>query len=514
MALGPLRWVLAGAALLIGVGAVIVSTAFDRPTSARVVGDDAPVNGGARDAEDIRSNNSPTLVRNPRRGENLVVANRIDTPEFGCALHVSFDGGARWSDVALPSPAGEEPKCFGPDAAFAADGTLYVSFVTLSGRGNTPNAGWIVESSDGGRTFTTPRRTLGRLAFQVRLAVDPDDARRVYLTWLQGADLGFLKFARPGNPIRSAHSEDGGRTWSAPSRVSSPARGRSIAPTPAVGPGGELYVLYLDLGEDQLDYEGAHRGEGGPPYPGRFSLVLARSLDGGGTWQESLVDDGVVPIERFVVFFPPFPSVAVAPSGRVYAAFHDARAGDADVWLWSLAAGSGRWSSARRVNGTARGDGSWQYLPQLAVAPDGRLDVAYYDRRDDPDNGMNHAALQSSSDGGETFTPAIRLSSRSFSSEIGFGSRNDLPTLGSRLALASTADRALAVWTDTRAGTVASNKQDLARAVVAFSEPARLAPALRGGLRYGGIALVLVAICFFGAGLARRPRASRDRRRG
>ncbi len=497
---GSLRWVLAGALLLMGLGAVVVSTAFDEPESVRTVGRDAPVNAGASRPSDIRSNNSPTLVGNPASDRNLTVANRIDTPQFGCALHVSFDGGAEWVDTRLPLPEGEQRKCFGPDAAFAPDGTLYVSFVTLKGRANTPNAGWVVRSTDGGRTFSAPVRTLGRLSFQVRLVVDPGDSRRVYLTWLQGSDLGFLKFAGPGNPIQSARSDDGGATWGPPTRVSSPARGRSIAPTPAVGADGELYILYLDLGEDRLDYEGAHAGEGGPPYPGPFSLVLARSVDEGSTWGESVVDE-IVPIERFVVFFPAFPSIAVAPDGRIYVAFHDARLGDPDVWLWSLGKGSEDWEAGTRVNDTPGRDKTWQYLPQLAVAPNGRLDVTYYDRRTDPENVMNHVSLQSSVDEGNSFTPALRLSSKPFSSKIGFGAKNDLPTLGSRLGLISTDDRALSVWTDTRAGTVASNKQDLARAVVALSDPARLSPPAKDGLRYGGIALMLIGLALLAASL-------------
>jgi hypothetical protein len=502
LSFGPLLWAVAVALLLMGIGAVIVSTAFDAPPTANTVGSNAPINAGATDATDIRSNNSPTVVRNPTSAGNLVVANRIDTPEYGCALHVSLDGGAEWADTPLPLPEGEEPKCYGPDAVFASDGTLYVSFVTLEGEGNTPNAGWIVQSTDGGRTFSEPVRALGReLVFQLRIAVDPNDPRRVHLIWLQGEEVGFLKFAQPGNPILSTRSDDGGSTWSSPTRVSSPDRGRSIAPSPAVGPDGELYVLYLDLGEDRLDYEGAHRGEGGPPYPGPFSLVLARSVDQGRTWGESVVADEIVPIDRFVVFFPPSPSIAVAPDGRVYAAFHDARLGDPDVWLWSLAKGSKEWKGATRVNDTPKRDDTWQYLPQVSVAPDGRLDVLYYDRRSDPDDVMNHVSLQSSFDQGDTFTASARLSSQPFSSMIGFGSQEDLPTLGSRLGLASTDDRALAIWTDTRAGTVATNKQDVARAVVAFSEPERLSPATRDGLRYGGIALAVLGLVMLLAGL-------------
>ena len=58
-----------------------------------------------------------------------------------------------------------------------------------------------------------------------------------------------------------------------------------------------------------------------------------------------------------------------------------------------------------RVNDTKRRDGTAQYLPKLAVAPDGRLDVLYYDRRADPENLRNQVSLQSSFDHGESFTP-------------------------------------------------------------------------------------------------------------
>lgn len=63
---------------------------------------------------------------------------------------------------------------------------------------------------------------------------------------------------------------------------------------------------------------------------------------------------------------------------------------------------------------------------------------------------------------------------------IGFGAKHGLADLGGRLALVSDDRRALAVWTDTRAGTQASNKQDLARAVVGFSDPARLSETAKG----------------------------------
>jgi len=490
---------------------MVLSGSSERSREASVTGEaDAPVNVGATDAEDIRAHNSPTVARNPRRPSSLAVSSRIDTPFFSCGLHISSDGGESWSQTPIPAPAGEEPKCYAPDVAFSADGTLYLSFVTLKGRGNVPSAAWLSTSDDGGETLSTPVKVTGPLAFQVRLAPDPTDPERLYMTWLQGSDVAPLRFSLTGNPVKAVRSDDGGTSWSEPVNVSSPSRARVITPSSVVGPDGKLYVLYVDIGEDTLDYAAGHEGMGGPPYDGNFELVLARSSDDGETWEESVVDKALRPISRFIVFFPPFPSIAVAPDGRVYAAFHDNRGGDPDVMLWSLAAGESDWRGPTRVNDTEKRDGTSQYLPKLSVAPNGRLDVLYYDRRADRRRDvMNEVSLQSSFDTGRSFGPRLLVSSRAFDSRIGFGAKEGLPDLGSRLGLLSDDRRALAVWTDTRAGTPQTQKQDLAERSVAFtssSEPI----AGEQGLRYGGIVLVLAGLALLGLWARARRTASSE----
>lgn len=462
----------AAALIAAGIVAIVLSQVLDRCASERVAAADRPVNVGAGDLGDISAHNSPTVVRNPRNARNLVATSRIDSPDFSCAVHASLDGGRTWTRTRVPLPRGSGRVCFAPDAAFGSDGVLHVSYVTLEGVGNRPRAVWVAPSRDGGRTLAAPRRVAGRLAFQVRIAADPSDGRRLYVTWLQARDVGLLKFTGPGNPIRASRSDDGGATWSRPVDVNSPSRGRVLAPSAVVGSGGELYVVFLDVGDDRLDYEGGHHGDGGPPYTGRYALVVARSRDRGASWEESVVDDGVVPTRRFIPFLPPFPSLAIDRSaGRLYVAFEDARRGAPDVYVWSLAPGSGRWSAPVRVNDTPRGDPTWQYLPALAVAPGGRVDVVYYDRRlGGRANLRNEVSLQSSGDGGASFGPRLTLSSRSFDARIGAGSEQGLPDLGSRLALTSDRDGATAVWTDTRAGTDASHKQDLRTARVVVDE--------------------------------------------
>lgn len=491
------------ALVLVGTGALLAGS----PTEAfraRVVGGNVPVNSGALDRRDVGGHNSPTLVRSPNDARRVVAVNRVDTPRFSCAMHVSGDGGSTWSATALPLPGGAGAKCGWPDASFGGDGTLYVSFVTLEGVENAPGAVWVATSADGGRTLSPASRAVGPLAYQVRLAADPAAPARVHLSWVQAAVAGSLGFPEPGNPVMTARSDDGGRTWGTPVQVTPSSRRRVLAPALAPGGGDNLFVAYLDVGEDSLDYHGLHEWEGGQPYTGPWSLVVARSPDAGRSWQETTVDDDLAPIERMVALRPPGPSLAVdRQRGRLYVGFHDRRRGDSDVWVWASADGGARFGAPVRVNDTRSGDATAQYLPALDVTPAGRLDVVYYDRRGDRSNIMNEVSLQSSLDQGRTFGPRLRLSDRRFDSRVGIGSEKGLAELGTRLAVVSGDDRTLAAWADARAGNVASNKQDIARAVVAFSSGSS---GSKRALSWTGTALLASGVALAAATLVNRRR--------
>jgi hypothetical protein len=502
-------WAVAAVALLlIGVGVVVSGLALDVPLEPEVVGGNTPVNASAADPADISAHNSPSIAQNPDDASNLVVGNRIDNPQFSCALHVSLDGGASWSETDVPIPEGEEDKCFAPDVVFDAAGTLYVSYVTLEGRGNTPSAVWLVSSDDGGRTLSEPTRIGDELSFQVQLRADPAEPDRLYLTWLDVDEVATLSLPQPGHPIVASVSDDGGQSWSEPARVSADGHERAVGGSPALADDGTWYVAYFDLADDRLNYHGGHEGLGGPPPEGPWELVVARSTDGGQSWTQTTVDE-LVPTERFLVFLPPFPQLAV-DGETLHLAFHDGRANAddaaeaADVWLWTSPDGGASWQEPVRVNGNPRSDGTRQYLPQIETAPDGRLDVLYYDRRADPDeNVFNEVSLQASADGGASFTERVVLSDEAFDSRIGFGSFRGMPELGTHLALVSTEDHALGVWADTRAGTEASGKQDLTQAIVELAggspAPAWALPALRfGGLALAGLGLLFALVWLWG----------------
>lgn len=448
------------------------------------VGPHVVVNGGGPD-QLVDARNSPTIVRNPRDPTNLAVVLRVDRPGFSAELYTSHDAGESWRMTALPLPEGLD-RPFAPDAAFAPDGTLYVVYVNLEGNGNVPGSLWLARSDDGGRTLEQPTHIADELAFQARLAVD--DAGVVHVTYLQATDVGTLQFVGPV-AIVAVRSEDGGATFSAPVAVSDRDRPRVGAAVPVVGTDGTLLVVYQDFTSNVRDFGNLE----GPPWPEPAALVATRSTDGGRTFSPGVVvDRDVVPAKRFLAFLPEFPSAAAGPDGELVVAWSDARHGDEDVFVRRSTDGAATWSEPVRVNDTPREDGASQYLPAVDIAPNGRVDVAFLDRRHDPDDELMDAYLGSSTDGGASFRN-LRLSSASFDSRIGATVSPHIDIdFGTRIGIVSDDDSAWVAWTDTRLAEHPDHgRQDVVAAPVTLprsSTPRVLA--LAGGLLAAAAAMI------------------------
>ncbi|HSH61584.1 MAG TPA: sialidase family protein [Acidimicrobiales bacterium] len=442
----------------------------------------------------LDANNSPSLAQNPRRPQNLALSYRVDRLRFSAALAWTDDGGTTWQRTALPLPDGKD-RPFGPDVAFGPDGTLYVTYVNLEGTGNVPANLWVSTSGDGGRTLSPPVLVAGRLTFQARMAVAPSGT--VHVTWLQGSEVGLFKLTGSPNPIVSASSTDGARTFSPVVTVSDPERERVGAASPVIDSNGRLVVLYQDFKGDRRDFENLD----GPPWDEPFSLVFTHSSDGGRSFAKGVeFESGMVPTRRFLVFLPVFPSLASASDGSLYAAWSDGRNGDEDVFIRRSGDGGRTWEPPVRVNENPMGDGTDQYLPRVAVSPSGRVDVVFFDRRQDPQNVMTDVTVAWSHDRGRSFD-AHRVASQPFDSRVGpsldpkFG-----VDFGSRLALVSGDGPSVAAWTDSRNGTVDTGRQDVLATTFEI-------PAPPGGLAtipVIAILLVLSVAAFAGSRLAGR----------
>lgn len=447
------------------------------------------------------ANNSPFLVVDPNEPSFVVMPNRLDGPDFGCALQISGDGGRSWlsADPVPKLPPGAE-KCYAPEAAFDQAGVLYYLFVGLVTPGNEPMGAFLTTSVDRGRTFTPPRQVLGPLNFGIRMAIDPTvgEKGRIHLVWLHAtSDPPLGGFGPPPNPILAAHSDDGGATFSTPVQINPPDRARVVAPALGLGPDGAVHVAYYDLSEDVRDYSGLE----GPRWEGEWSLLLARSADMGKTFGPSVVvDHAIVPSERVMLIFTMPPAALAAGRDQICLAWQDARYGDADVLLRCSRDQGVTWKESKRVNDDAVGNGRSQELPQVAVAPGGRIDAVFLDRRNDPQDLMNEVFYTYSTDGGVSFMANVLLTQKPSDSQIGQEyvnvSAQGQVEFGSRLALLSTNARALAAWPDTRNSIPITTGQDIFATAVTFPElgGTSLAVRLLGAVLLAGGVLVLAVL--------------------
>lgn len=453
----------AAPALLLGVlvtagGLLLLGRGSPEP----VVGENVVVNDGGPQGL-VDAHNSPAVVRNPQDPDNLVVVHRVDRPMFDARLHHSRDGGRSWTATQLPLPEGLD-RAFAPDAAFASDGTLYVSYVNLVGQGNTPDTLWVARSEDGGRTLAAPVRVAGELSFQARIAVDGDG--RVHVVYLDATDVALLQLVGPA-PVVAVHSVDGGETWSDPVMVSDEERLRVGAATPAVDDAGDLVVLYQDFKDNVRDFQYLE----GPPWPEPAGLVLTRSADGGESFSPGVeFESEVVAAKRFLVFLPEFPSLALGSGGDVHVTWADGRHGEEDVFYRRSSDGGQSWTGAVRISDGPDSDDTAQYLPAVSVTRGGRVDILYYDRSE---AGTMTAVLASSLDGGTSFEQ-VTVSTEAFDAEIGPVTGEHLEVdHGSRLGLTSAETHTLAVWTDSRlAADPDHGRQDIWSARVTLADPA------------------------------------------
>ncbi len=446
----------------------------------------------------INVNTSPVVAVDPRRPEVLVTAGRVDAPQLNCTLAVSTTRGEAWRRLDLPL-APDATNCFWPAIAFDGDGNLLVLYTPTGGPFNLPTALRLQRFTPELVADGAPLLVSGPLTFQPRLAVE---GRRVLVSWIQASEVRATKslgFGPPPNPIVVVRSEDGGRTFSRPVTVSEPGR-LAVQPTLLAWPDGRVLVGALDLVDDRTTYQSLHEGQPGPPPAGPWRIVAWASTDGGSTFGPArTVADGVVPAQRVLIDLAPAPAFAVdGARGRLYASWETGR----DVVLARSDDGGGSWTTPRRLGPSAGG----QFLPGIGVAPDGRVDVAYYDRSGDPDDVLANVVMASSSDGGRAFTTTT-LTDAPFDSMVGSFNGDDV-MLGSHMAVASGAGRATAIWADTARGNRVNNIVDLVSATVEVRSGAGArVPLVAGGGLLAVLGAVVTARSWPGraAGRGRRP---------
>lgn len=421
-----------------------------------------------------------------------------DVRNGNCGVHVSNDGGLSWasSDSVMPE---DQPFCIhrnlgrALDVTFASNGTLYMGMSASSADTTPPHPDGpmdpvVARSPDQGQThdtFTITESTV-RDDYEHRdgetyevvehrkyasVAVDPNEPDQVYRGWrwtVRGADQGPVPGWGLGCPDecaptrgRIAVSSDGGETWGDPVDLAE-----------AAGLDDVFGVNYPEIVVDQngtvyaFAQESQDRAVEDAPPP---RLFMFTSSDGGDSWEASTVLDDVANYRQ--------PSVAIDPNDDTLHLAWAQRGDDSEnpstIHTMRSSDGGETWTDPVDITDEDADREINQYLPGVSVAPSGRVDVAWYDYRNDPfytggDPGSMGTFTEErfwdvyytySTDGGDSWAPNIRVSDRLNDGEVGVSfNRQDIR---GPIAVGSADYGALFAWSDSRAGGPEQDVEDV-----------------------------------------------------
>lgn len=503
-------------ALLLSAAGMAGAGAQTTEHSSAPVGRTAPVRATAEDTTPSRAYEPPTLLIAPSHPETIV-GGTIELTSGLCRLIRSFDGGRTWALAErTPSPT-DFPRCFAGGVygylnetpmAWGRSGHLYWGLNGVHPNRTDRDVSVLVARSDNyGDTWTSTVIADGRQAtvdpaFISRpvtaLAVDsrsgPEDI--VYVGWQTFPPTG-------PRLVKISVSTDGGRTFSAPrlpydeetSRRLGGAPGlEGLPPQMQVADDGTLYILYPGRSADNTI---PHK------------LLLATSKDRGNTFTVTeiakVAEANTTPTFRWVP--------GGGPIGSLHVVYEDRQArplGPRDIFYTRSTDGGATWTSPKLVNDDDPQKRYTHVNPNMSVAPDGRIDMVWWDFRDGAGLYATDVYYTYSYDNGQTWTRNFRVTERSINRKVGTWSNNF--DYRAPPALVSTDDWALVGWDDTELGDDVSNTQDLMLAHVQLTElpggssalPYLIAALI--GMSAGGLVLLLIA-----ARGRERQRTSRDR---
>jgi hypothetical protein len=350
-------------------------------------GTDVRVNDPSGDVHPNETQDDATVAV---KGNTVCVAYNDDVGGVGFAR--SVNGGAAFADQGSVSSSGD------PVLTVDADGHFALAHMRDGDANGIPDQIVVSISDDGCQTF--PQTYIAQQSAFVDkpwVAADRTGGSydgRIYTCWMESELPDFtphIKFRR-GIPFVDPIVDL--RMGGANNLV----EGCQIA----VGKDGEVFVAWE---------EGAATDQAG-------SIWLRRSLDGGDTFQAAVkvgdlthaADPAIIDCDFFGGALGPaahpiriqdFPSLAASPvNDDVYLVWNERRGGNTDIVFYRSVNDGGAWSFMRIVHDVVTRD---QFMPAVAVAPDGTIKVQWYDRRDDPNNAQFHLYAAKSTNRGVTF---------------------------------------------------------------------------------------------------------------
>lgn len=479
------------------VAALVVATTAQASSVAHVRGEGAPLGFtlpfkvNAEMGSTPRTYTPAAVLIDPGNSMHMYAAT-VELRSRRCGFSRSRDGGRTWSAATSPSPA-SYPLCshtvpFMPMGALAVGrtGTIYYLHRAWSHQddGAVPNSSvFVARSEDGGDTWSTTAVRDARggeapdneINFPTDIAVDTRGAADiVYVSWTTTYPTALPK--RPPKPTLSV-SSDGGQSFAAPIDITgsffeSPANLGGDIPEPLRRKehfGGAIPYLALD-DRGVLAVSWVRRTANVDPAEGH-PRYLSRSHDRGRTFTVTQMAPAS-PLSNAGAVLEW--SAGGGSAGTLHSVYEDkigALQGDRDVHYRRSTDDGRTWSEPTVLNDDDPTQLFSQFLPAIVAAPNGRLDVTWWDSRRAAGQYGNDVYYTHSDDAGRSWSANAALSDRSV--DRSFGSWVDnFGNARQAAAVASSEATTVVLWDDTRLGTATSPVQDLYSAVVQY-EPLR-----------------------------------------
>jgi len=523
-----------------------------------------------------RVHTQPQMLVHPT-DPNVAVIAEVDYNRSACAIHVSLDRGRTWAKAPAEAMPPGYKSCARPNfgsffaAKFGVDGTLYLAGTAGQNASSSgPNDPFVARTKDLGRTWQysvikkseerdfpkpdgTSTRDFERFGY-IRLAVHPTDPTRVYAGFRRWG--AFQPVAQASERTVVAVSTDGGATFGGFSDILETSYALtdvkgSDQPAIAIDEKGTIYAFTKErppasttpgVVQDALPLppgpanacRSASANPAAQPWkpapvpspaptvgqPGAGSrMFMSKSVDDGKTWKASTIETSGVICGPCLTT----PEAAIdAKTGDLYVVFEQSDSAapnprdDRNIWFMKSPDGGTTWTRRVMLNDDIdpnRKPNYDQFLPGISIAPNGRVDVAWWDFRTDAlynpgGNGNTTRRDQtcfdifytSSSDAGTTWAKNSRISDRSMNQNEGYA-MNVISDLRGPIGVASTNEEAFITWNDSRNGTVELPTEDAYLAKVIHEEPA-ISDGDGGSAIKGSSVLLGLAIGLVVAGLA------------
>jgi len=313
---------------------------------------------------------------------------------------------------------------FTVDTKTGSDDVVYVAFAInmqgLSAPNAAPGRAMVAVSRDGARTFADPVS----LADNLFEAAEPRQQKlSAVTTTVPAAGTTTTSTTIPPADSKGAQPNQAANFGASTNRATM---------TTGVDAKGKVYVSWLT---------GTANITPAPP----SARMLSTSTDAGKTWTTTQA----MPPSYTV---PSRPAMVVSEEGILHLVFQDnptpAIANMGEIYHQASTDGGKSWSERKKVTDDRDADLRGQYFPNLSVAPNGRLDVVWWDTRDDPGTRANDMYYAYSDDDGRTWSKNQRVTDRSVDRRLGvWGANYDI---NSAPSVASTNAYALFGWDDTR----------------------------------------------------------------